>query len=74
LFNPAVTEKAQRACKDKEGMIRHSANIAIIWVYALDFNPAFPGRKVTRKQVLKAMQGHILAQGEVMGRYRRAKN
>jgi phosphatidylethanolamine-binding protein (PEBP) family uncharacterized protein len=55
-------------------MIRHSANIAIIWVYALDFNPAFPGRKVTRKQVLKAMQGHILAQGEVMGRYRRAKN
>ena len=37
-------------------------------VYALDFIPAFPGPKVTRKQVLKAIQGHILAQGELMGR------
>lgn len=42
-------------------------------VYALDFIPAFPGAKVTKKQVLKAIQGHILTQGELMGRYRRRK-
>jgi Raf kinase inhibitor-like YbhB/YbcL family protein len=42
-------------------------------VYAVDFTPAFPGPKVTKKQVLKAIQGHILAQGELMGRYRRKK-
>ncbi len=42
-------------------------------VYALDFSPAFHSSKVARKQVLKAIQGHILAQGELRGRYRRRK-
>jgi Raf kinase inhibitor-like YbhB/YbcL family protein len=42
-------------------------------VHALDFIPAFPNPKVTRKQVLNAIQGHVLAQGELMGRYRKAK-
>lgn len=42
-------------------------------LYALDFSPVFSSAKVTKKQVMKAIQGRILAQGELMGRYRRAK-
>ena len=42
-------------------------------LYALDFSPVFPGPKVTKKQVMKAIAGRILAQGELMGRYRRAR-
>jgi Raf kinase inhibitor-like YbhB/YbcL family protein len=40
-------------------------------IYATDINPAFSSPRVTKKEVLKAIKGHILAQGELMGRYRR---
>lgn len=39
-------------------------------VYALDTELAL-GPDVTKKSLLKAMEGHILAQGELMGRYKR---
>jgi Raf kinase inhibitor-like YbhB/YbcL family protein len=39
-------------------------------VYALDKELGLDSR-TTKDQVLKAMEGHILAQGELMGRYRR---
>ena len=39
-------------------------------LYALDAKLA-AGPGLTRKALLKAMEGHILAQGQVMGRYKR---
>ncbi|MFH0764584.1 MAG: glutaminyl-peptide cyclotransferase [Candidatus Omnitrophota bacterium] len=39
-------------------------------VYALDTKLSL-GPDVTKKSMLKAMEGHILAQGELMGRYKR---
>jgi hypothetical protein len=39
-------------------------------VYALDtILPLGPG--ATKEQVLKAMKGHVLAEGQIMGKYRR---
>ncbi|MFH2066996.1 MAG: YbhB/YbcL family Raf kinase inhibitor-like protein [Pseudomonadota bacterium] len=42
-------------------------------VYALDQKLDLPPRKATRKNILKAMDGHILAYGELMGTYKRQK-
>jgi Raf kinase inhibitor-like YbhB/YbcL family protein len=42
-------------------------------LYALDIQLKLPA-KATKKQVEKAMSGHILAQAELMGRYERIKN
>jgi len=39
-------------------------------IYALDKELSLEGR-VTKQQLLKAMEGHVLAQGQLMGRYRR---
>jgi Raf kinase inhibitor-like YbhB/YbcL family protein len=39
-------------------------------VYALDATLDLAG-KVTKARLLKAMEGHILAEGQVMGRYKR---
>lgn len=39
-------------------------------VYALDRQPS-PPPNATRADLLKAMQGHIVAQAELMGRYKR---
>ncbi|HWR82074.1 MAG TPA: YbhB/YbcL family Raf kinase inhibitor-like protein [Candidatus Deferrimicrobium sp.] len=39
-------------------------------VYALDSNLNLTGR-VTKASLLSAMKGHILAEGQLMGRYRR---
>jgi hypothetical protein len=39
-------------------------------VYALD-KALGPDSKTTKDQLLKAMDGHILAQGELMGKYKR---
>ncbi len=39
-------------------------------IYALDRRLNLPGG-ATEKQVLKALKGHILAKGELVGRYRR---
>ena len=40
-------------------------------VYALDIESLGLSPKATRKQVEERMKGHILAEGSVMGRYRR---
>ncbi|RPJ79902.1 MAG: YbhB/YbcL family Raf kinase inhibitor-like protein [Deltaproteobacteria bacterium] len=42
-------------------------------VYALDNKLDLQPRKATKKNILKAMDGHILAYGEVMGTYKRKK-
>ncbi|MBA4369384.1 MAG: YbhB/YbcL family Raf kinase inhibitor-like protein [Desulfobacterium sp.] len=42
-------------------------------VYALDNTLDLQPRKATKKNILKAMDGHILAYGEVMGTYKRQK-
>lgn len=39
-------------------------------LYALDTELALPPRK-TKAEVLKAMEGHVLGQAELMGRYKR---
>jgi Raf kinase inhibitor-like YbhB/YbcL family protein len=39
-------------------------------LYALDASPDLPPG-ATKDQLLKAMEGHILAQGQLMGRYKR---
>lgn len=39
-------------------------------LYALDTELALPGRR-SKAEVLKAMEGHVLAQAELMGRYKR---
>ncbi len=39
-------------------------------LYAVDFEPAL-GAGATKKEVLKAIEGHILAEGQLMGRYSR---
>lgn len=39
-------------------------------VYALDISPNLPSR-TTKKDLEHAMHGHILAQGELMGKYKR---
>lgn len=39
-------------------------------VYALDTNLEL-GKTTTKKDLLKAMEGHILAQGQLMGKYKR---
>ena len=43
-------------------------------VYALDalVDPARPG--LTRDQILKAIEGHILAEGQLMGTYQRRQD
>jgi len=41
-------------------------------VYALDIDLPFE-EGATKKQVVDAMKGHILAQGQIMGRYRRQR-
>ncbi len=41
-------------------------------VYALDTMLDLPGR-ATKADVVKAMQGHVLAEGQLMGRYARQK-
>jgi Raf kinase inhibitor-like YbhB/YbcL family protein len=39
-------------------------------IYALDIElDSKPG--ITKKELLKAMDGHILAEGQIMGRYKR---
>ena len=40
-------------------------------VYALDTVISLEPRKATRKNVLSAIEGHLLAYGELMGRYKR---
>jgi Raf kinase inhibitor-like YbhB/YbcL family protein len=42
-------------------------------VYALDNSLDLKPIKATKKKILKAMDGHILAYGEVMGTYKRKK-
>jgi len=39
-------------------------------LYALDSELAFPPRK-TKAEILKALEGHVLGQAELMGRYKR---
>ncbi len=39
-------------------------------LYALDVEPALPPRN-TKAALLKAMEGHVLGQAELMGRYQR---
>jgi Raf kinase inhibitor-like YbhB/YbcL family protein len=39
-------------------------------IYALD-SELDPKPGITKKELLKAMEGHILAEGQLMGRYRR---
>ena len=41
-------------------------------VYALDMELSINGQ-ATKKQVVDAMKGHILAQGQIMGRYKRQR-
>lgn len=41
-------------------------------MYALDTMLDLSGR-VTKAEVIKAMQGHVLAEGQLMGRYQRQK-
>jgi len=41
-------------------------------LYALDAATGLPA-KATKEGLLKAMEGHILGQGELIGRYKRAK-
>jgi Raf kinase inhibitor-like YbhB/YbcL family protein len=42
-------------------------------VYALDIVLDLEPGKGTKKKILKAIDGHILAYGELMGRYKRQK-
>lgn len=43
-------------------------------LYALDTaTPPYMGASLTRTSVLKAIQGHILAEGRLVGKYSRAK-
>lgn len=42
-------------------------------VYALDRLLDLAPKKATKKNVLKAMEGHVLAYGELMGTYKRQK-
>jgi len=42
-------------------------------VYALDTTIDLEPKKATKNRVLKAIEGHILAEGELMGRYRRQR-
>ena len=41
-------------------------------LYALDFTPKFKTH-ATKAELLKAMEGHVLAEGVLMGRYERAR-
>jgi len=41
-------------------------------LYALDYRPVFEG-PVTKDLLVKAMDGHVLAEGVLMGRYARAR-
>ena len=41
-------------------------------LYALDFRPTFKN-PATKDELLKAMEGHVLAEGVLMGRYKRAR-
>lgn len=47
-----------------------SAHRYFFKLYALDTELDLPG-KATKKKLLRAMEGHILAQGQLMGRYQR---
>ena len=40
-------------------------------IYALD-KVLDSGQGITKKELLKAMEGHILAEGQLMGRYKRS--
>jgi Raf kinase inhibitor-like YbhB/YbcL family protein len=42
----------------------------VFHLYALDVDPALPPR-TTKAQVLKAIEGHVVAQAELVGRYQR---
>lgn len=42
-------------------------------VYALDTTIDLEPRITTKKRVLKAIEGHVLTEGELMGRYRRQR-
>ena len=42
-------------------------------VYALDTTIELEPRKATKKNLLRTMEGHVIACGELMGRYRRHK-
>ncbi|MBN1290328.1 MAG: YbhB/YbcL family Raf kinase inhibitor-like protein [Candidatus Latescibacteria bacterium] len=41
-------------------------------IYALDTKLSYPSG-ITKQQLLKAMEGHILAQGQLMGKYTRRR-
>jgi Raf kinase inhibitor-like YbhB/YbcL family protein len=45
----------------------------VVRLYALDLNPSLPAGK-SRQAWVDAVKGHILAEGEIMGFYRRAGN
>lgn len=49
---------------------RGPAHRYVFKLYALDAELALPARK-GKAEVVKAMEGHILAQAELMGRYKR---
>ncbi|MDY6918496.1 MAG: YbhB/YbcL family Raf kinase inhibitor-like protein [Chloroflexota bacterium] len=42
-------------------------------LYAVDSPIGIEPRHATRKRVLRALQGHVVGYGELMGRYRRAR-
>ena len=50
--------------------------MAVEWIgaYALDTVLDLDASKVTKKTLLEAMEGHILAQGELMGTFERTKD
>ena len=43
-------------------------------LYAVDIKVNLEPRKATKKRILKAIDGHILSKGVLMGRYRRQNN
>ena len=49
---------------------RGAAHRYFFRLYALDID-GWPTPRMTRPQLVNAMQGHVLAQGELMGRYQR---
>ena len=42
-------------------------------VYALDIMLDLEPKKAIKKKILKAIEGHVLAYGELMGKYKRKK-